>query len=127
MAKKSRAKGEVAAAVEPTAIDYSLTHRVTRISKGAPDPFRLFFNALGRSLEFAPADADENPGTPQDVCAAVAEAITGDEGLAPHFKVEPISPAEAPASGPAERSAAEEGQAAPPSGRSVRRRSEPAT
>jgi len=92
---------------------------VTRVSTGAPDPLRIFFNAIGRSLEWAPADAathdaDGNeiagvrPGSPQDVPVAVAQAIVSDAGLAPHFRCEPNPPAVAPEGGPAADAAASE-------------------
>lgn len=94
-------------------VDHTLTHLVTRISSAGPEIFSIFFNAIGRSLAWHRGDAapDEAagvvPGTPQGVCAAVAEAIATDEGLAPHFRIEPIAPDVA--DGPAEAPAAEEG------------------
>lgn len=85
-------------------VDETLTHKVTRISTGHPHPFRIFFNPIGRSLEWNAADAEAEPGTPQGVCAAVAEVIAKDSGLTPHFRIEPIAPPAAAKAGPAPRS-----------------------
>lgn len=77
-------QGETAAADLVT-----LTHRVARTTDH-PIAERIFFNVLGRALMFEPA-TDAGQGAAQDVPACVAEAIIGDTGLAPHFRVEPIS------------------------------------
>jgi hypothetical protein len=94
--------------------------KLTRISHG--QPMRIFFNALGRSLEFNGADASEDPGTPQDVSDEAAKAILEDEGLAPHFRCEPYPPAVGPEDGPAASAAAEEGMADTPASRRGRHR-----
>jgi hypothetical protein len=65
-------------------------YRVARITTGGPwgaQPARIFFDPPGRGYEWAPGSAEE-PGSPQVVPAAVAEAIQRDPGLAPHFLVE---------------------------------------
>lgn len=77
----------------------ALTHHVVRVSAGPP--VRIFFNALGRSLEWQPADDPDQPGSPQDVPAVVAEVITADPALAPHFRCDPIAPPAAVSAGPA--------------------------
>lgn len=69
------------------------THRVSRISSTPAHGLRVFFNALGHSLEWEPG-TPEQPGSPQDVPAVVAEACERDEGLKPHFLIEPIVPAD---------------------------------
>jgi hypothetical protein len=71
-------------------VDLTPTHRVVRVSLH-PQAERVFFNALGRSLQFEAPDPEtgELRGY-QDVPAAVAAAIEHDEGLAPHFRCERI-------------------------------------
>lgn len=80
-------------------IDFSLTHRVRRVSNAPDRPLHIFFNDFGRGLDF---DTAKDGGSVQDVPACVAEAITKDESLAPHFRCEPIAEAAAAAvkSGP---------------------------
>jgi hypothetical protein len=71
-------------------VDLTPTHRVVRISNH-PHADRVFFNALGRSLQFESPDPETGePRGAQDVPAAVAEAITSDDGLAPHFRCDEI-------------------------------------
>jgi hypothetical protein len=83
--------------------------KVTRVSKLPAQPMRIFFNAIGRSLEFNAANAAHGAGSPQDVSDEVAEAITSDAGLAPHFRCEPYeSSADASATGPAADAVADE-------------------
>lgn len=73
------------------------THRVSRISgppASPPGPWRIFFHAIGRSLEWEEG-TPESPGTPQDVPAVVADGIERDSSLAPHFRCERLTPAPA--------------------------------
>ncbi len=68
-------------------------YTVTRISTAPGAPLRVFFQALSHALAWNPADADEHPGSPQEVPAAVAAVIESDPSLSPHFRCEPIKPA----------------------------------
>ena len=80
--------------------------RVERISSAPAHPLEITFNVEKRTRIFQPANAAEDPGSPQDVPASTIEAITGDETLAPHFRCEPIPTAVKPEGGPAAESAA---------------------
>jgi hypothetical protein len=95
--------------------------KVTRVSTLPAEPMRIFFNAIGRSLEFNAANAEHAPGSPQDVSDDVATAITSDAGLAPHFRCEPYeSSAEASATGPAVDAAEETADAVVPAHKAKR-------
>lgn len=72
-------------------LDFTPRFRVERVSSTPAHTLSVFFNDLGRSLEWNPADADHYPGSPQDVAECVANTIRDDAGLAPHFRIEPIT------------------------------------
>jgi len=82
----------------------SYTHRVSRITSAPESPpgsWRIFFNPIGRSLEWDEG-TPEAPGSPQDVPAEVAVGIERDSSLAPHFRCERLAPPAPTEPGPEE-------------------------
>lgn len=108
----------------------STQHTLRRVSITPAHPLQITFNVERRTRTFNPADAEDDPGSPQDVPASTARAAMFDATLAPHFSCVPMPPAEdeqvagpvaeAAAEPPADDAAAEAGEAERPASRTRR-------